>query len=124
MLPVSIDSMRGLKAKKDEDVRRFQVKTLIEIIYAQALDKASTTTETSYRHLCSPYIQHPPEMSAQNMAEVLAALRDLFPGCRVTTAKFNHTFSMTHGLSQPIEIDNISTFADKSAKDYIIVDWS
>ena len=124
MLPVSIESMRGLKAKKDEDVRRFQVQKMIEMIYALAVDKASTTTERSYAHLCSPYIQHPPEISAQNMAEVIAGLRDLFPGCRITTTKFIQEFSMTHGLLQPVEVDNIYTFADTTARDYIIVDWS
>lgn len=116
--------MRGLKAKKDEDVRRFQVQKMIEMIYALAVDKASTTTETSYAHLCSPYIQHPPEISAQNMAEVIAGLRDLFPGCRVTSSKFIQEFSMTRGLLQPVEVDNIYTFADTTARDYIIVDWS
>lgn len=124
MFPVSIDTMRGMKAKKDEDVRRFQVQSLIKIIYAQALEKASTTTETSYAHLCSPYIQHPPEISVQNMAEVLAGLRDLFPGCRITAKKFNQHFSITHGQLQPVEVDNIYTFADTTARDYIIVDWS
>jgi hypothetical protein len=124
MLPISIESMRGLKAKKDEDVRRFQVQKMIEMIYALAVDKASTTTETSYAHLCSPYIQHPPEISAQNMAEVIAGLRDLFPGCRVTSSKFIQEFSMTRGLLQPVEVDNIYTFADTTARDYIIVDWS
>jgi hypothetical protein len=124
MLPVSIETMRGLKAKKDEDVRRFQVQKMIEMIYALAVDKASTTTETSYAHLCSPYIQHPPEISAQNMAEVIAGLRDLFPGCRVTSSKYVTTFNSTLGAPQLVEVDNIYTFADKSVKDYIIVDWS
>jgi hypothetical protein len=99
MIPISIDAMRGMKAKKDEDVRRFQVLSLIKIIYAQALDKASTTTELSYIHHCSPYIQHPPEISEQNITEVLASLRYLFPGCRVTHSTIN-------------------------TKEYIVVDWS
>lgn len=121
MLPVSIDSMRGLKAKKDEDVRRFQVQKMIEMIYAQALEKASTTTETAYAHLCSPYIQHPP---VQNIAEVLAGLRDLFPGCRVTAKKFVKRYSLTLGQFDLVEVDDLRTVADKSVEHYIIVDWS
>jgi len=32
MIPMSVETMRGLKAKKDEDIRRFQVQSLIKMI--------------------------------------------------------------------------------------------
>jgi len=122
---MSVDTMRGLKAKKDEDVRRFQVQTLVKLIYAQAVDKASTTTETSYMHQCGMYqTYYSSEVYSKNTEEVLLALRDLFPGCRVSAKKFVRRGVGGQFDYELVEVDNIHIFADKSAEHYIAVDWS
>ena len=125
MIPMSVDTMRGLKAKKDEDVRRFQVQTLVKLIYAQAVEKASTTTETSYMHQCGMYQTfYSGELYSKNTEEVLLALRDLFPGCRVTAKKCVRRGVGGQFNYELVEVDNLRTFPDKSADEYIVVDWS
>lgn len=125
MIPVTAEAMRGLKAKKDEDVRRFQVQSLVKHIYSQAVYKATTTTETSYMHHCGMYQTfYSSELYSKSKEEVLLALRDLFPGCRVSTKKFVQRCSLTLGPAELVEVDNFRIFADKSAEDYFIVDWS
>jgi hypothetical protein len=115
MIPMSVETMRGLKAKKDEDIRRFQVQSLIKMIYTEAVATASTKTETYYIHP----IYHP-----QNSEEVIVALCDLFPGCRVCIKKFNRICGGTVNTCQLVEVDNIDVFADISAQDCIVIDWT
>jgi hypothetical protein len=118
---MSLDTMRGLKAKNDEDVRRFQVQTLVKLIYAQAVDKASTTTETSYMHHCGMYqTYYSSELYSKNTEEVLLALRDLFPGCRVSAKKF----VAIQGKLVPYEHVQADYSCDHIAEHYIAVDWS
>jgi len=113
MQPITADTLRGLKAKKDEDIRRFQIQTLTKIIYEEAVAVASTTIRTSY--------EHPACYEPRNSEEIITALRDLFPDCRVSMKKFIQTLGVPVQL---IEVDNLRIFADKSAHDYIVVDWS
>jgi len=116
MIPMSVDTMRGLKAKKDEDIRRFQVQSLIKMIYTEAVALASTKTDTCYIH---PIYYH-----AQNSEEAVIALCDLFPGCRVSIKKFNRTCGGTVNTCQLVEVDNIDIFPDISVQDCIVIDWT
>ena len=116
MEPINAETMRGLKAKKDEDIRRFQVLSLTKMIYAEAVAVASTTTQTSY--------VHPACYESRNSEEVIAALCDLFPGCRVSMKRFNRICGGTVSTCQLVEVDNIDIFADSSVQDCFVVDWT
>lgn len=119
MLPMTLETMRGLKAKKDEDVRRFQVQSLVKHIYSQAVYKATTTTETSYTHQCFP-IHQSPEVCSQNITEVLLSLRDLFPGCSVTSS----ALAQDHDNTIYCVEDTDYAIYSHCIKYYITVDWS
>lgn len=116
MIPLTAEAMRGLKAKKDEDVRRFQVQSLVKHIYSQAVYKATTTTETSYTHQFF-HTHNSPVICSQNTTEILLSLRDLFPGCTVTSSALAQDHD---GTLHCIE-DNLYTFHD--IKYFITVDW-
>lgn len=117
MIPVTAEAMRGLKAKKDEDVRRFQVQSLVKHIYSQAVYKATTTTETSYTHQFF-HTHNSPLICSQNTREIILSLRDLFPGCTVTSSALARDHD---GTLHCIE-DSLYTFHD--IKYFITVDWS
>jgi hypothetical protein len=116
MQPITAQAMRGLKAKKEEDIRLFQVQALTKIIYDEAVAVASTKTDTSYVH---PVYYHP-----QNTQEVIIALSILFPGCRVMLQKFNRVCRGTPNTCKLVEVDNMDIFADSTVQDCIVVDWS
>lgn len=116
MQPMNAETMRGLKAKKDEDIRRFQVLSLTKMIYAEAVAVASTKTETSYVH---PVCYHP-----QNTEEVMIGLCDLFPGCRVSVKRFNRICGGTPSTCKLVEVDNMDIFADSTVQECIVVDWT
>ena len=116
MIPMTAEIMRGLKAKKEEDVRRFQVQSLVKHIYSQAVYKATTTIDTSYTHQCFP-IHQSPEICFQNITEVVLSLRDLFPGCMVTSSAFAKDHD---GTLRYIED---SDYASLNINYYITVDW-
>lgn len=113
---MTAEAMRGLKAKKDEDVRRFQVQSLVKHIYSQAVYKATTTSETSYTHQFF-HTHNSPLICSQNTTEVVQSLRDLFPGCTVTSSALAQDHD---GMLHIIE-DNLYTF--HNIKYFITVDW-
>ena len=110
------ETMRGLKAKKDEDVRRFQVQSLVKHIYSQAVYKATTTTETSHTHQFF-HTHNSPLICSQNTTEIVQSLRDLFPGCSVTSSALAQDHDGTLHV-----IEDIYTF--HNIKYFITVDWS
>ena len=48
--PMSRVMMQELKFQKEEEVRQFQIKRIVEEIYKEAVQVAEMTTETSYNH--------------------------------------------------------------------------
>jgi hypothetical protein len=116
MQPMTPDTMRGLKAKKDEDVRRFQVQSLVKHIYSQAVYKATTTTETSHTHQFF-HTHNSPLVCSQNTTEIVQSLRELFPGCSVTSSALAQDHDGTLHV-----IEDINTF--HNIKYFITVDWS
>jgi hypothetical protein len=117
MIPMTPEIMRGLKAKKDEDVRKFQVQSLVKHIYSQAIYMATNTTETSYTHEFF-HTSNSPDICSQNTREVLLSLRDLFPGCTV----YSSALAEDHEGKLHCTEENLYTF--HTIKNYITIDWS
>lgn len=97
-IPVSRYTMRGLKARKDEDIRIEMLNNYVKSIYEQAILMAETTTNTTYSldidpedtykriqnindPRCSQY-----KFYKDNMEEILSSLKVLFPDCSVKLA--------------------------------------
>jgi len=88
LTPISRDSMRTLKAMKDEERRVSLVKNLVEEIYINAEAKAATSTETVYQHRLYAegmfYHNYNFNFYRTNMSEILRNVQNLFPGCAVS----------------------------------------
>lgn len=96
-IPMSRDEMRGMKAKKDEELRIEKINRCVQMIYSQAVGIAKTSTNTSYSLDIYPQqtrkmmnMNYPYNSEYQfykdNMTEILSSLQDLFPGCIVKLA--------------------------------------
>jgi hypothetical protein len=49
-IPMSRAMMQELKSQKDEEARQRNIKRIVDEIYTEAINLASTTTESSYNH--------------------------------------------------------------------------
>jgi hypothetical protein len=141
LVPISRDTMKILKAQKDEEMRQVLEKNrvngiigIIKIIYSSAKRIAETTYNLSYNYpLPLTYAREAgsvvqPSQSAEfhktNMDDILDGLRDLFPGCSV----FNTSLSRGQD-GKMYDISNIDEmvrpFINMSqSQKYIIIDWS
>ena len=102
-VPISRESMRILRAQKEEERRIQQVEGEIAKIYQSAIRTAENTNDSRYLHPLDSPFRPPLEFYKMNMAEILAGVQYLFPGCSV-----KHT----------------TRDAAPYAGGYIVVDWS
>lgn len=131
--PVSRDVMRSLKAQKDEEARLKLINGIVAAIYANAINVAKTTTDTSYQYQLPRNYQIAPRTQEQeqeqscvvreNMAEILSSLQNLFPGCSVEYTKLSrgHDGKM-YNISKMDE--KYRMLVTQQSHDYIVVDWS
>jgi hypothetical protein len=128
--PTSRDSLRGLKAAKDEEMLWEKLKHCVTQLHIVILRKAESSTDTFYHYKLPPFpisntTQLPiPEFYRDNMKLILEGLQILFPDCLVEHA--------TLVMAQDGKLYNISKLDEKmipfinmqQSAEYIVVDWS
>jgi hypothetical protein len=132
LLPISRDTMKILKAQKDEEMRQVGIFGIINIIYSNVRRIAETTHDLSYKYPIPLNQGHsamiPPSQSAEfymaNMDDILNGLQKLFPGCSV----LNTTLSRGQD-GKFYDISNmderVRPFINMSqSQKYIVIDWS
>jgi hypothetical protein len=130
--PISRDSLRRLKAAKDEEVLWEKLKHCVTQLHSSILRKAESSTDTFYHYKLPPFpiskttrLPVPePEFHRDNMKLILEGLQILFPDCLVEHA--------TLVTAQEGKLYNISKLDEKmipfinmqQSAEYIVVDWS
>ena len=148
LTPVCRDSMRLLKAQKDEEkriaeeaARTARVNQIVSEIYKNAIKIAETTTETSYKYQRTAQDRMADAMCGDSpsgamirnnnidtfyttrMPDILAGLQQLFPGCFVAHKSFIIAQDRTYDLST-LNPDSIPFIKVLQRQEYILVDWS
>ncbi len=135
---MSRSAMQGLKTKKEEEdrlreenVRLDRVKQVSDFIYNSAVQLASTSSNTSFKHEI-PRVRYSAydkwnasdPFYLNNMADILGELQALFPGCTVThTLMAKGRDGKLYDLSKLD--DKVLPFIDQTLEQsYIVVDWS
>jgi len=150
MLSFSRETMRALKAQKDEEIKNMKIDFIIKQIHSGAVQSAETNTETIYKYMIdtnynanhfgginvpsncpskqSIWSQINKENVVENMEEILNRLRGLFPDCVVEYKKVSLARGRD-GKEYDISTldDKVRPFIDTSCartNSYIIIDWS
>lgn len=134
--PVSREEMQRLKAKNDEKIKNMQIDMIVSMVYAAAVNSATTNSDRIYRWpynnqqtfgcVSGHYITY--QTLQENMEEILKRLQSLFPDSLIENKKV----SMARG-SDGKDYD-ISTLHEKdlpfvdmrgrTTSDNIVIDWS
>jgi hypothetical protein len=127
LLPIPLEAMQQSKAEEYEKQYRKAIKDMITSIYTQAVQTAKTST-TSYRH--PVHLHHHSSVisthikSTDTLTEVLSALRELFPGCRVSYSKMAMgRDGQMHDITQMDELTTRLIDIIHIAES-ILIDWS
>ena len=131
LTPMSRHTMRGLKARTDEENRVKKVSSIAHNIYIRAIDIArgsditfyKWSIENHYRNITTR-IDEEYKFYMANMPDIIDALQRLFPGCSV-----NHSMmaeSPDGRLYDISKMDNaaISFIGQGQIRECIIIDWS
>jgi hypothetical protein len=135
-VPVTRDILRNLKNKRDEEMRIQKVNNCISQVYSAIIQKAKTSTETSYYHMLpsfpvskATHLPAPhPEFHRENMEDILHGLRTLFPDCSVEySTLIQGQDGKLYDISKMDE--KVMQFAfhpsyRKTSQEYIVIDWS
>ena len=124
--PMNRESMLGLKAKKDEEMRLEKIKIRVKYIYTQAVYHAENFKSTFYNYHIDQW--HNPNADnlfyMNNMEEILRDLQNLFPDCRV---KYTKMFEGSDGKMYDI-LENDSNIlpliSPQHIYESIVIDWS
>ena len=135
---MSRDTMRGLKAKVDEEKRLQRINELARSIYWEAVTAAKTKTDTSYKFPIPLDRFFQPKRAAQaaqqgrpldpfyteNMSDILSALQILFPECTISYSVLcRGTDGKFYGVSTLDE--KVLPFVDRALdQSFIVIDWS
>lgn len=129
---MSRNDMRELKTKKDEELRIERINACVSNIYHRAVEKAKTSTETSFSLEINPQ-KHPlahmePLSEYQfykaNMTEILVNLWGLFPECTVKLAKMCRGNDGKYYDISTVD-DRMRPFINQQqTSECIVVDWS
>lgn len=141
MIPISRETLRSLKAQKDEEIRQDKIKNFVTGIYNSTIRHAETSMET----FCSwqlPQIQtvmrqlenrtsvdEPvPEFHRVNMSDILSELRVLFPDCTVelttmTTGRDGKKYDISK-MDEKIIPYVFPQHFKKVTQECIVIDWS
>ena len=125
--PISRESMRGLKAKIQEEARIARINSIVDYIYRDAVRIATQIDESSCLYNLSEH-GTPLDFYRENMEEIIKDLKSLFPDC-VVEYKTLKTVTARNGKKydiSKIDKDNISDIRGRSTEigEYIVVDWS
>jgi hypothetical protein len=132
-IPISRESLRGLKAQREEEERLRQISVTVNHIYNSAVQTASMKGETSYKHEIPRLLGDnrfrvnrtlTSDIYETSMGEIISELQSLFPDCSV-----KHT---TLTMGQDGKMYDVSEMAasvlpfinKQQSKEYIVVDWS
>lgn len=138
-IPITRDEMRGMKAKKDEELRIEKMNRCVQMIYSQAVNIAKTSTNTTfsldidtqqtrqYMPMNIP-MNYPPNSEYQfykdNMTEILSGLQDLFPGCIVKLAKMCTGNDRKRYDISTMDEKMLPFINQQQAFECIVIDWS
>jgi len=151
--------MQELKSQKEEELRQGQIKKIVEEIYADAVNIASTSIASSFNFKIPTHNYVPFDIRASrnifdvrasrnimtqreslekqrlsnplyntfhinNMSDILAGLRSLFPDCAVS-----HTLLCQAKDGKMYDVakldDAVLPFVDRALDhSYIVIDWS
>ena len=148
--PFSRAMMQELKSQKEEELRQNQIKKIVEEIYADAVNIASTSIASSFNFKIPTHNYVPFDIRAsrkimtqreslekqrlsnpldntfhiKNMSDIMAGLRDLFPDCAVS-----HTLLCQAKDGKMYDVakldDAVLPFVDRALdQSYIVIDWS
>lgn len=130
-IPMLRESMRGLRAKAEEENRLGQIDRIVGLIYSNAVYMATTTASTTFQ--CSPQqiantIQHggmPLAFDTRDKEEILEGVRKVFPDCSVNykrliqTGKDGKFIDISMVDSEVLLLINSGT-----PRDCIVIDWT
>jgi len=129
LTPVSRDTLRGLKAKKEEGMRALaerqrldQVSQMVYHIYGQAVSMAELSSETVYTYKVNT--SNSPSFMQQNMSDILNGLKTLFPDCTV-----EHSFFVRGNDGKMYDISKMDEkmrpfINPQNGQSTIVIDWS
>lgn len=149
LIPFSRETMRSLKAQKDDEINVMKIDYVVNQIYCTAVHLAETKADTMYRFIIvagnnnygtitipsslpSNAHRHTLQIISENivtnMEEILARLRSLFPGCLVEYKKVSMATGRD-GKEYDISAldDKVRPFIDTSRariNEYIVIEWS
>jgi hypothetical protein len=124
--PVPRETLRGLKAQKDEELRqeqekqrRYQIHRIVSSIYGNVLRTAETTNAT----LCSIPINTSDPFTRSNLQDTLTELKIVFPDCSIEHSMKGKDGKM-YVISQMDVNQVLSAVHQGGNQEFIIVDWS
>ena len=135
-IPITRGEMRGMKEKKDEELRIEKINRCVQTIYQQAIKAAETSTSTTYSFDIDPgqtrqkmHNINDQDVSEyifykDNMTEILVNLWSLFPGCTVKLAKM---CTCKNGKRYDISTMNnimLAFINPQKSFECIVIDWS
>ena len=125
--PISRESMRGLKAKIQEEDRIARINSIVDYIYRDAVRIATQMDDSSCLYNLSEH-GIPFDFYRANMAEIIKDLKSLFPDCVVEYNTLK-TVIARNGRKYDISKNDNSHISDIRGRpteigEYIVVDWS
>ena len=129
--PISRESIRGLKAKIDEENRLTQLKGIVTDIYSRTITTAETTDSTSYQW---PIHSNPNHRSwveeknyrfiIDNLHIIIQSLKELFQDCSVDHKMM--VCSPDGSMHDVLKLDEStrSFIGKQQFQETIVIDWS
>jgi hypothetical protein len=126
LTPISRESMRGLKAKIQEEARIARINSIVDYIYRDAVRIATQIDDSSCLYNLSEH-GTPLDFYRENMEEIISGIKSLFPDC-VVEYKTLKTVTARNGRKYDISKNDNSHISDIRGRpeigEYIVVDWS
>lgn len=119
LTPISREAMSQMKAQADEKERQQTVQRIVARIYTLAIDKARSSTETSYKYQVAQRHHIPPHMK-----DIIENLKQLFPGSSVLQTTLVRGADGKHYDISTLD-EKLLPFVNKQQGEmHIIIDWS
>jgi len=124
LVPVSRESLQGLRAKKIEESRIFKLKQIVNQIYVNVTSTAGSSLESKYMFPASSIGRENDVLYEKNLTDIISGLQTLFPECSVKyVSLIQGSDGKMHDISN-IE-KNVLPFVNINNQiKYIVVDWS
>ena len=146
LTPFSRQTMRGLKANKDEEAHIMKINSIVKGLYTEAVRFAEINEETQYKinminkfynsiklpsnsnSLYNHNLQITTEYVREHMEEILTHLRRLFPDCSVEYKKVTLVKGRDGREYDVTTMDSIlKSFVDMRiarTEECIVIDWT